>query len=43
MATPQNVACDEVASYWVRNVLNEYLCSGEAEAMFMAGGCFDLV
>lgn len=42
MATPQNIACDEVASYWVRNVLNEYLCSGEAEAMFMAGGCCGL-
>lgn len=33
---PQNVPCDEVASYWVRFVLTEYLTKGEPEAMFMA-------
>ncbi len=38
MTTPQNVACDEVASYWVRSVLSGFLCSGEPETMFMAGG-----
>lgn len=36
MATPQNVGCDEVASYWVRDVLTNYLTKGDAEAMFMA-------
>lgn len=36
MPTPQNVGCDEVASYWVRDVLTHYLTKGDAEAMFMA-------
>lgn len=36
MRQPQNVPCDEVASYWVRFVLTEYLTKGEPEAMYMA-------
>lgn len=36
MATAQMVPCDEVASYWVRFVLSDYLTKGNVEAMYMA-------
>ena len=36
MATPQIVPCDEVACYWVREVLVKHLCDGCGESMFMA-------